>query len=166
MEALGQYVIPYLASNIIFGLSIIAALKKPMLSRIFFAGFFLWACYINSVTAIKSPKSYLTYANLDTLPIYRDFINGFFSLHITAFVLAIAAGQFFIFLGLILNKTFTKLACIGGMIFGLAIAPLGVGSAFPSTVSMATAFFILRYKYNHDFIWKWKQYDISAKQPA
>jgi len=63
-------------------------------------------------------------------------------------------GQLLIALGLILNKTWTKIACIGGIIFGLAIAPLGVGSAFPATVSMAVAFFILFKKYEHDFIWK------------
>ncbi|MDB5279342.1 MAG: hypothetical protein JWR61_4297 [Ferruginibacter sp.] len=57
-----------------------------------------------------------------------------------------------------LNKTFTKLACTVGIIFGLAIAPLGVGSAFPATVSMAIAFYILLKNYQHDFIWKWKQY--------
>src|SRR6266511_3228644 len=51
-----------------------------------------------------------------------------------------------------------KLACIGGIIFCLAIAPLGVGSAFPATVSMAIAFYILLIRYEHDFIWKWKQY--------
>ena len=126
--------------------------------RIFFAVFFLWACYFNSTSAINSPEIYLTYARLNALPVYSDFINGFFSRHITPIVLVIAFGQFLIALGLILDRTWTKLACIGGIIFGLAIAPLGVGSAFPATVSMAVAFFILLKKYEHDFIWKLQQY--------
>ena len=158
MEALKEWLIPYIISNIIFGLSIIAALKKPMWARIFFAGFFLWACYFNSTSAINSPGIYLTYAKLDALPVYSNFIYGFFSQHITPIVFSIAVGQFLIALGLVLNKTWTKLACIGGIIFGLAIAPLGVGSAFPSTVSMAVAFLILHKKYEHDFIWKLNQY--------
>jgi hypothetical protein len=158
MEALKEWLWPYIISNIVFGLSIIAALKKPMWARVFLAGFFLWASYFNSTSSVMSPQVYLTYARLDALPIYSRFINGFFSQHITPFVFTIAVGQFMIFLGMILDQTFTKLACIGGIIFGLAIAPLGVGSAFPSTVSMAIAFYILLKKYDHDFIWKWNQY--------
>jgi hypothetical protein len=67
-------------------------------------------------------------------------------------------GQLLIGVGLMLNNAWTKLACIGGILFGLAIAPLGVGSAFPSTVSMAVGFYILARKYQHDYIWKWNQY--------
>ena len=158
MEVLKQWLIPYIISNIVFAVTLIAAFKKPMLARIFLTAFFLWACYFNSRTSIESPEIYLTYASLNALPAYSNFINGFFSDHITTFVFTIAIGQFLIALGLILNNTFTKLACIGGIIFGLAIAPLGVGSAFPSTVLMAIAFYILLRRYEHDYIWKWKQY--------
>jgi hypothetical protein len=166
MEALKEWLIPYIISNIVFGLTIPAALKKPMWARIFLAGFFLWASFFNSTSAIRSPEIYLDYARLNPLPIYSQFIDGFFSQHITVFVFAIAVGQFLIFLGLVLNKTWTKLGCIGGVIFGLAIAPLGVGSAFPATVSMAIAFLILARNYDHDFIWKWKQYHLPANKPA
>lgn len=158
MEALKEWLVPYLISNIVFGLSIFAASRKPMWARIFFAGFFLWAGYFNSTAAIRSPEIYLEYAQLDAIPLYRTFISGFFSKHITTFVFAIAISQYLIALGLILNKAWTKLGCIGGIIFGLAIAPLGVGSAFPATVFMAIAFFILLRKYDHDYIWKLGQY--------
>jgi hypothetical protein len=158
MEALNEYLIPFLVSNLVFGLTIVAALRKPMYARMFLAAFFLWATCINSTLAIRSPEVYLDYARLDAVPVYRDFINGFFSSHITPLVISIAAGQLFITIGLILNKTWTQLACFGGIVFGLAIAPLGVGSAFPSTVSMAIAFYILMRKYDHDYIWNWKQY--------
>jgi hypothetical protein len=162
MEALREWLIPYIISNIVFLLSIVAALKRPMWTRIFFAGFFLWAAYFNSTTSIQSPEIYLNYSTLNALPTYRKFINGFFSEHITVIVFTIAVGQFLIALGLILNKNWVKLACIGGIIFGLAIAPLGVGSGFPSTVCMAIAFFILFKKQDHDFIWKLKQYKNGA----
>lgn len=161
MEALKEWLIPYIISNIVFILSIVAALRKPMWTRIFFAGFFLWAAYFNSTTAIQSPEIYLTYATLNALPVYSRFINGFFSGHITVIVFSIAVGQFLIALGLILNKIWVRLACISGIIFGLAIAPLGVGSGFPATVCMAIAFFILLKKQEHDFIWKLKQYSTS-----
>jgi hypothetical protein len=165
MEALKEWLIPYIISNIVFLLSIVAALRKPMWTRIFFAGFFLWAAYFNSTTAIQSPEIYLTYANLNALPAYSKFINEYFSEHIKMIVSTIAVGQFLIALGLILNKTWVKLACIGGIIFGLAIAPLGVGSGFPSTVFMAVAFFILLKKNDHDFIWKLKQYKTALFLP-
>ena len=158
MDALKEWLIPYIISNIIFGFSIVAAMQKPMWARIFLAGFFLWASYFNCTSAVMSPRIYLDYASLGALPVYSRFINGFFSQHITAFVVSIAAGQFLIFLGMLLRGPLTKLACTGGIIFGLAIAPLGVGSAFPATVSMAIAFYILLKRYDHDFIWKWKQY--------
>lgn len=163
MEALKEWLIPYIISNIVFLLSIVAAIRKPIWTRIFFAGFFLWAALFNFTTAIRSPGIYLTYADLNALPVYSKFINGFFSEHITEIVCSIAAAQFLIALGLILNKAWVKLACIGGIIFGLAIAPLGVGSGFPSTVSMAIAFFILLKKYHHGFIWKLQQYKIAAE---
>ena len=160
MEALKEWLIPYIISNIIFGLSIWAAYRKPMWARIFFCLFFLWAAYFNSTSSIRSPGIYLNYASLDALPLYSHFITGYFSRHITVFVFAIAMGQLLIAVGLMLNKVWTKLACIGGIIFGLAITPLGVGSAFPSTVSMAVGFYILARNYNHDFIWKLHQYSI------
>lgn len=163
MEALQQWLIPYIVSNIGFGLTIAGALKKPMWTRILLAGFFLWASYFNSTTSIKSPEIYLTYAKLDALPFYTEFINGPFSHYITPFVFTIAVGQFLIFLGLILNNRWTQLACVGGVLFGLAIAPLGVGSAFPATVFMAIAFFILLKRYKHDYIWKWQQYKSQVK---
>lgn len=161
MEALKQYLLPYIISNIVLLASVWAAYKKPIWARIFFAGFFLWASYINSSIAIQSPETYLTYGQLTPVTLYHDFISGFFSRHIRSFILPIAAGQLLICVGLILNKNWTKAACIGGMIFGVAIAPLGVGSAFPSTICMAIAFFILLSKYEHNFIWKSNQYKHS-----
>jgi hypothetical protein len=56
-----------------------------------------------------------------------------------------------------------KLACIGGMIFGFAIAPLGIGAAFPATISMAFTFLVLYKKEVNDYIWKWRQYARVSK---
>ena len=164
MEGLNQYLLPYIISNILFGFSIWAAWKKPIIARIFLAGFFLWASIVNTYTSIQTPNVYLEYASLSILGIYRDFINGFFAQHIRLFVLCVACGQFLIFLGLCLKKTPTLLACLGGIVFGLAIGPLGVGSAFPSTILMSIAFLILIQFHDHDFIWKIHQYRYSGGQ--
>jgi hypothetical protein len=164
MEAFKQYLVPYFISNILFLLAISAAFKKPMWARIFLAALFLWASYINSKTVIISPEIYLDYARLTPVPFYREFILGYFSRHIAQCILFVAAGEFLIFLGLLLNNRWVKLACIGGIIFGLAIAPLGIGSAFPATVSMAIAFFILNKKYVRGYIWGKGQFKSVYKQ--
>ena len=163
MEDLKQYLIPYIFSNILFGISVWAAWKRPMAARIFLAGFFIWASVVNTNTAIHKPEVYLEYAQLSFLPIYKDFINGFFAQHVRAFVMSVACGQFLIFAGLCLNKNFTYMACLGGIIFGLAIVPLGVGSAFPATLLMAIAFFILFQQPDHDYIWKIHQYSHRSR---
>jgi hypothetical protein len=105
MAALKEWLIPYIISNIVFLLSIVAALRKPMWTRIFFAGFFIWAAYFNSITSIRSPEIYMTYADLNALPAYSKFINGYFSEHITEIVFSIAGAQFLIAPGLKLSKT-------------------------------------------------------------
>lgn len=104
MDAFREYLAAYIISNVIAVLTLIASIKKPMWARIFLALFFLWASYINSTTAIFSKEIYLTYGRLGALHLYRDFIYGFFSKHITVFVISIAVGQFLIFTGLLLKK--------------------------------------------------------------
>lgn len=163
MEGLNEYLIPYIISNMVFAASIIAAVKQPYYSRIFFILLFLWASYTNFTTAFSSPEVYLDYGKLALLPFYKDIINGFFAIHIQQFVFLIAFCQLMIAAGLMFNKTAVNTACTGGIIFGLAIAPLGVGSAFPATVFMAIALFILMRKNNHNHIWKTKQYKLVIK---
>lgn len=158
MEVLKPYLIPYIISNLLFLLCLVAAIKKPIWSRLFLAMVFLWAAGMNFWTAKATPEVYLEYSGLTFLRFYREFINGYFSQHIKPFVFLVAMGEFGIFIGLLLNKGWVKLACFGGMVFGLAIAPLGIGSAFPATVTMALALGVLSRKKSHDFIWKWRQY--------
>lgn len=161
MDVLKQYLVPYLISNTIFILVLIAVALRPMAGRIFFALLFLWAASINTVTALKTPQVYLEYANMALIPAYKDFINTFFAEHIQSIVLIIASGQLLIGIGMVLYGSWVRLACIGGMVFSLAIAPLGVGAGFPSTVLLAIALYILYVQPHHDFIWRWRQYSIQ-----
>jgi hypothetical protein len=75
--------------------------------------------------------------------LYKNFINGIFSSHTTLFVTVIAFGQLLTGLFLLMKKKFFILGILGGIIFLLAIAPLGIGSAFPSTLLMAISLIIL-----------------------
>lgn len=162
MNDLKEYLVPYIISNFLFAISVLAALKRPMWARIFLAILFLWASYINSRSVIRTPEIYLDYARLTPVHLYKEFINGLFSRHIQLFTISVAIGQFCIFGGFLLNDGWVKMSCGGGIIFGLAIAPLGVGSAFPATVLMAIACLILSMKYDHDFIWIRGQYKIGV----
>ena len=164
MDAIKQYLIPYSISNGLFLLCLVASIKKPIWARLFLALVFLMASYINLKTAIRTPQVYLEYARLAWLPIYRDFILGYFSRHIKALVIGIAVAEFVIFIGMLLSKGFLKMACWSGIIFGLAIAPLGIGSAFPATITMAFAFWKLYRKSVFDYAWNWKQYKKAGPQ--
>lgn len=163
MNELKQYAIAYTISNILAVLSIAGAIQKPRLTRIGLAAIFLWASYMNSNIAIHEPARYLEYSRFAIAPFYKDFINGYFSTHIREIVIPIAIAQFLVFAGLLQGKIWTKLACIGGIIFGLSITPLGIGSAFPATLLMAIAFFILLIKYDHESIWKRKENNTPTK---
>jgi hypothetical protein len=161
MDALRQYLLPYLVSNTIFILVLVAVALRPMIARIFFVLLFLWAASVNTATALKTPQVYLEYASMALIPAYRDFINTFFAQHIQSIVLSIASCQMLISIGMMLYGSWVKLACLGGILFSLAIAPLGVGSGFPSTVLLAIALYILYAQPRHDFIWRWRQYSVQ-----
>ena len=158
MQAIKQYAVPFVLSNLVFGLALLAAMKRPMVARLFFVVAFLGAGIFNTWTAIKDPVAYLTYADTTPVRFYEEFIRGYFSAHVQEFVIIIAAGQILVGLALVLDKRWTRLGCLGGMIFGVAIAPLGIGSAFPSTIVMSLAFLVLILKSPHDFVWNWSQY--------
>lgn len=158
METLDRYIIPYTVTNLIFILCITAAIWRPMWCRVFLSMLFVSASAFNIINVIIDSRSYLAFGELAFHNFYADFIYGPFAEHTLLFISIIAAGQMIIGICLILKRHFTCIACFGGIIFGMAIAPLGIGSAFPSTVFMAIAFLILFRNYRHDYIWKWNQY--------
>jgi len=158
MESMKTFLIPLIISNVVFAITIIAAFKKPFAARIFYVILFFWAAYTNYSTVNADPNVYLEYGNMAILPFYKDFIYGFFSQHTTIIVTVIAGCQFLIGIGLILNKNWLKLAYSGAIIFGLAIAPLGIGSGFPSTILMAISCYVLFKNPNCDYVWKTRQY--------
>jgi len=159
MNGLKEFLVPYIISNLLFLLCLMAAVKKPIWARLFLAAVFLWAACVNTRTVLIHPEVYLEYARLTPVPFYRAFINGYFSQHIRPFILVITTCEFLIFVGLLLANRWVKLACWGGILFGLAISPLSAGSAFPATLLMALSFWILYNRNRHTTIWSWGQYD-------
>lgn len=146
---------PYLVSQLISLVFLVVAWKKTRAARWLFAILFAWAAGINMYLGITNPDSYLDNARL-ALPFYRDFINGWFSRYNHIMVPAIAVGQLLIAAGMLLQGWWVKWACIGAIIFLVAIAPMMVGSAFPFSITVSIAAWRVLQKDNRGWLWKTK----------
>lgn len=146
---LQEYLIPFLVSNVIALLLLLTAWRAPRWARWSFVIIFLAAGAFNAITAANTPEAYLTYAEM-ALPVYRNFILGWFAENAQLMVTLIAIGQVAVALLLSLHGTWFKLGIIGGIVFLLAIAPLGVGSAFPCSLLLAIALYLVYRHYDRE----------------
>lgn len=148
-------IVAYIISNIAGIVMLAAAWQKPKLARWLYLALFGWAGYINLSAAFSTPEDYLNYANFTFIPAYKNFILGFFSRYITVIVMFIACSQMLICISMALKGAVFKLGCIGGIIFLIAITPLGAGAAFPATLAMAAGMYLLLKKSKSaGFIWQ------------
>ena len=141
------------ASNIIGLLFVVVALKHTRGARLMFAILFGYAAWVNFDLSHTDPQVYLDYA-ATAVGFYSSFILGWFSGHITAFVSAIAAGQLLIAVGMLLRKSFVTAACAGVIIFLAAIAPLGVYAAFPFSLTVSVAAYLVIRSDDKEYLWK------------
>ena len=154
MDLLREYFVPWLLSNSIAILLLVAAITKPKLARLLFALLFAWACWLNYTTAHSNPEDYLNYAALTPFGLYHDFINGWFKEHIVSMVTIISLMQGLIAIGMLLKDWVVRLAGLGAIVFFLAIAPLGIGSGFPATLTSVVSIYFILKKDDLNFIWK------------
>lgn len=147
------YLVLYIISNVIALLMLLAAWTQRRILRVMFFIVFAWASWTNWNEAIIAPQFYLDYAGLTFSSWYRDFIQGWFSWHITLAVGFIATCQALIAVSMLLRGWIFKTAAIGAVIFLVAIAPLGVGSAFPCTIILAIAMWSLMRQKEIDYLW-------------
>ena len=143
MEHFQEYWIHYIISNAIALTALGLTWRVPTAGRIALGVIFLLASIVNTYTALTTPEEYLFYKDFAVLKSYRHFINGWFATHTEAVVLPIAAGQLVIAGGMFRGGRITRLAIASVVIFGLAIAPLGIGSAFPCSILLALAAILL-----------------------
>jgi hypothetical protein len=145
MSIPSEYLAPYVVSNIVAVALLIVAYLWPKVARWLFVGIFIAAGLFNAYTAITQPEAYLMFGETALLRLYRDFIYGAFSRYTILFILAIALGQLTV--GVLLSRPdpLLRLGVIGAIIFLAAIAPLGVGSAFPFSL-IAIGALILMYR--------------------
>ena len=157
MSSLDEFLIPYIISQVASITILIVAWKKTKWGRVLFAVLFFWAAGTNMYLGITKPDTYQRYADL-AIPIYRDFINGWFSHYNYIVIPCIAVGQFLIASGMLIKGWWLNTACIGAIIFLLSIAPLLVGAAFPFSITVAAAAWLIFLNDDKNYIWK-KQLD-------
>ena len=102
---------------------------------------------------LTDPDSYLDNARF-AIQLYQDFINGWFSHYNHIIIPLIAIGQFFISIGMALKGWWVKLACIGSITFLLSIAPLMIGAAFPFSITVSIAAWLILLNDDKNYIWK------------
>ena len=153
MEGSQEYLLPYLISQAASLIILIAAWKRTRWARWLFSALFLWASATNMYIGLTNPDSYLDNARF-AVPLYQDFINGWFSHYNHIIIPLIAVGQFFIAIGMLLHGWWVKIACIGSIIFLLSISPLMVGSAFPFSITVSIAAFLILINDDENYIWK------------
>ena len=153
MNELDGFLVPYLISQAASIVILITALKKTKWARVLFALLFFWAAATNMYLGITKPDTYQEYADL-AIPAYRDFINGWFSHYSYILIPLIAIGQFLIGSGMLLKGWWINAACVGAIIFLLSIAPLMVGAAFPFSITVSIAAWLILLNDDQKYIWK------------
>lgn len=146
------YLLAYIISNALAILFFIIALKYPKTGRLLFFVLFGWASWANWNMVLNKPDDYLHYADFAFVKIYKDFILGWFTHHIQLTVGVIATCQALIAISMLLRGWIYQSGVICGIIFLLAIIPLGIGSAFPCTLMLAIALGLL--KAQDQYLWK------------
>lgn len=146
-------IIAYAASNVVGLLLLWSAYKNTKVARFLFMLLFIWASWINFTTARVNPEIYLEYGK-QSIDIYSRFINGWFASHISLFITGIAFGQGLIALGMLLNGKWVTWASLGAILFLMSIAPLGLYAAFPFSITVSMAAFIILRRDDKAFLWK------------
>jgi hypothetical protein len=147
------YLLLYIISNVVALLILWSAWKHQRIARLLFFLLFIWASWTNWKTALNNPQFYIEYADLSFLNIYRQFIRGWFSEHVTEMVGFIATCQALIAVSMLLKGWMLKTGAIGAIIFLLGIAPLGVGSAFPFSITASLALYLILKDRTNDYLW-------------
>ena len=128
------------------------SLIKPNMTRIFLGFFFLvMAIGINIVTVLVAPQSYIEMGKDALIPLYRWFFLNIVSLNPALFVLPVAAYQITIALMMLSKKKYVKMGLIGGIIFLVLVAPLGIESV-PNVVLAGALGLLLRREFDTSFL--------------
>jgi hypothetical protein len=146
---LPDYWIPYTITNIVAILLIIVCYKWPKIGKVAWGIIFVLAGIFNIYTVVKDPQAYMGYRD-HAVDFYKFFIDGVFRSFTIFIVSLIGTGQILVGIFLLRKGKLFLLGILGGIIFLVSIAPLGIGSAFPSTLLMAFSLVLLYIRYKKD----------------
>lgn len=138
-----QYVIPYTISNAIAVTILVLAYTKSIVARWMIALTFGYAAIYNTWLGLTKPEEYQGFAELVLIDAYREIITGPFAANAGAFLVLIAIGQGIICITTALGGRTLWIGATGATLFLAGIAPFGVGSAFPFSVLVSLAAWVL-----------------------
>lgn len=139
-------------------------LAKPNAARIFLGFFFLvMAIGINVVMVLTNPQSYIQMGQNALIPFYRWVFLNIISLNPALFVLPIAAFQITIALLMLAKGKYVKWGLLGGIVFLIAISPLGLES-LPNLILAAAMAWLLKKDYPRS-VWAMIRDLISPQRP-
>ncbi len=134
--------IPYVITHIVSFLLILICYKWPKIGKVAWGIIFILAGIFNIYTGISNPEAYVEYGQ-NAVGFYQKFIYGIFSSYTSLIVSLTALGQILVGAFLLFKGKPFLLGILGGIIFLVAISPLGLGSAFPSTLLMSISLILL-----------------------
>ncbi|HEX6334396.1 MAG TPA: hypothetical protein VFZ78_09225 [Flavisolibacter sp.] len=158
-----EYVTALIISNLVVLIILYFSIRQQRVARLLMFLLFMWAGITNWYVATHNPEAYLQYADLAFIAWYRDFINGWFRNNALWFIGLIATGQLAIAISMLLKGWMFRTGALGGMIFLLAITPLGVGAGFPFPLIGALAFYLLYRRPFVDYLWR-SEYTFRPKR--
>jgi hypothetical protein len=141
-----DYWFPYVITHVITIIMIIICYKWPKTGKVAWGVIFILAGIFNIFMVNKDPQAYLSYRD-HAVEFYKFFIDGIFHSFTIFIVSLIGAGQILVGIFLLRKGKLFFFGILGGIIFLLAIAPLGIGSAFPSTLLMAISLVLVYRRY-------------------
>ncbi|MFO8235393.1 MAG: hypothetical protein R6U04_08330 [Bacteroidales bacterium] len=149
-----EYMIPVIISNILAVILMLLSFHFTNFMRFLWGIIFMIAGIINLITVYNNPQIYISGFGPAAIDYYKEIIYGPFSENPGLYVTLIAAGQ--IIAGALMwsKHLWYNIGILGGIIFFIAIAPLGVGSAFPSSLIMAVGLFPLLLKWRKKTIFR------------
>jgi hypothetical protein len=143
---LPDYWFPYVITHAVTIILIIICYKWPKIGKVAWGIIFMLAGIFNIFMVIKDPQVYLGYRD-HAAEFYKFFLDGVFNSATIFIVCLIGAGQILVGIFLLRKGKLFLMGILGGIIFLVAIAPLGIGSAFPSTLLMALSLVLLHSRY-------------------
>ena len=143
---LQEYWLPFTVTHVITLSLIFFCYNWPKIGKVAWGIIFILAGIFNIYTGISNPQAYVDYGS-QAVDLYKKFIYGVLSSYTSLIVSLIALGQILVGIFLFMKRTLFLLGILGGIIFLVAISPLGIGSAFPSTLLMSISLVLLYIRY-------------------